>query len=84
MDFATITGAIESIVDSKHISTIAGGTGMAALFTSSVWASIAGGLIVGAGVVTWIAKHAISLEDVKRGSHSEVAIIYEARKRFVQ
>lgn len=81
---ATITGAIESIVDSKHIAAIAGGTGMAALCAGPVWASIAGGLMVGAEVATWIAKRAISLEDVKRGPHSEVAIIYEARKRFTQ
>ena len=78
----TMTGAIESVLDSKHMASIAGGAGITALFAGPIWASIAGGLLVGAGVATWMAKQAISLEDIKRGPHSEVAIIYEAQKKF--
>ena len=81
---ATITGAIESIIDSKHVAALAGGAGTTALLAGPIWASIAGGLIVGASVSTWIAKQKMKLEEIKRGNNSEVAIIYDARKAFAK
>jgi hypothetical protein len=35
-----------------------------------------------ANVAAWVAERAIELEDVYRGSDSEMAIIYEARKQL--
>ena len=78
----TITGAIHSILDSRHVAAIAGGAGVSALIASPVWGAVLGGLLVGANVATWIADRAIELEEVKRGPHSEIAIIYEAREQF--
>jgi len=80
--FKTVTGALHSILDSRHLAAIAGGAGVGALLASPVWGAVAGGVLVGANVATWIADRAIELEEVQRGPHSEVAIIYEAREQL--
>lgn len=78
----TVTGALQSILDSRHLAAIAGGAGIGAMMAGPVWGAVTGGLLVGANVATWIADQAIELEDVYRGSDSEIAIIYDARKQF--
>jgi hypothetical protein len=78
----TITGALSSILDSKAIAQIAAGTGIAAFLAGPIWGGIAGGIVLSSQIVTWITDRMIDLEDVKRGQHSEVALIYDARKKF--
>jgi hypothetical protein len=47
-----------------------------------VWGAVAGGLLVGTRVTTWVADRAIELEDVYRGTDSEIAIIFDARQQL--
>ncbi len=78
----TITGALQSILDSRHLVAIAGGAGLGTMMAGPVWGAVAGGLLIGADVATWVANRAIELEDVYRGDNSEIAIIYDARKQL--
>jgi len=80
--FRTITGALQSILDSRHLAAIAGGAGLGTMMAGPVWGAVAGGLLVGTNVATWVANRAIELEDVYRGNDSEIAIIYDARKQL--
>ncbi len=52
------------------------------MMAGPVWGAVAGGLLIGADVATWVANRAIELEDVYRGDDSEIAIIYDARKQL--
>jgi hypothetical protein len=78
----TVTGALHTLLDSRQLAAIAGGTGLGAMMAGPVWGAVAGGLLVGANVATWLADRATELEDVRRGQDSEIAIIYEARKQL--
>jgi hypothetical protein len=78
----TVTGALHTLLDSRQLAAIAGGAGLGAMMAGPVWGAVAGGLLVGANVATWLADRATELEDVRRGKDSEIAIIYEARKKF--
>jgi hypothetical protein len=80
--FKTVTGALSSILSSDTLVSIAAGGGIAAIIGGSLWASLVAGLIISGKISVWVCDRLIDLEDVKRGQHSEVALLYDAKKKF--
>jgi hypothetical protein len=57
--------------------------GLAYLLTGKVWAALmTGGLVIAAKVVLSVAEQRIDLSDVKRGKDSEIAILYDIKKKL--
>ena len=78
----TTMAALAHILDPKAVTAVAADAGAAGSLARPVGAAIAGGLVLSSRVVTWLVDRRIALQDVKQGKDSEVAIIYEARKRL--
>jgi hypothetical protein len=72
----TVTGAITSVAG------VASASAIADMLGASLLQVLSTGLSLGAGALAWIAKKRVSLQDVKRGPDSEIAIIHDARRRF--
>lgn len=80
--FKTVSSGLWHILDPATVAAVSGGTITSAVLAGPVAAALVGGITVGARVVTWLADRRLELEEIKRGQDSEVAIIYEAKKRF--
>jgi hypothetical protein len=78
--FQTIQGAFSVIFDSKHLPTLIAGSGAAALIGGPTWSALTAGLLLTSQVALKMADSMITLEDVKRGENSEIAILYDTRK----
>ncbi|HCG8178395.1 TPA: hypothetical protein NJ503_002177 [Vibrio parahaemolyticus] len=78
----TTTSAMRQILDPKTIAILSGSATTAALLGGPIAGAIASGIALGSKVITWGAERKLELEDIKRGSHSEVAIIYEINDKF--
>ena len=79
----TVTGVLSHVLDSKSLLAISAGSGLGAALTGQPWtALVGGGLVLTAEITAWVAERLIDLKDIKRGTHSEIAIIYEARRKF--
>lgn len=81
-DLKTITGTLASVLDSKQLLALSSASGAAGLVGGAIWAAVTAGIILFAGVSVKIADRLVELEDVKRGANSEVAVIYDIRRRF--
>ena len=83
--FKTATGAISSILDWKALAAVLSGSGVAAAIGGGpIWSAIAGGLIGISRVTIWLAERLIERKEIARGAGSEVAIIYEAKKKLIR
>lgn len=78
----TITGTLTSVLDSKQLIALTSSSGVAGLLGGPIWAAATAGIIFFAGISVKISDRLIELEDVKRGANSEVAVIYDIRRRF--
>lgn len=78
----TTTSAIKQILNPKTIAALSGGATAAIFLGGPVAGALAGGLAIGARILTWGAERKLELEDIKRGQDSEVAIIYEVNRDF--
>ena len=78
----TVTGAITHVLNPKNIATMAGSASFGAFIGGPVWSAITGGLVLTSQITTWVADCLLELEDIKRGKNSEVALIYDIRRRM--
>ena len=78
----SIMGALSQVLDAKWFAALAGGAGLAGLIAGPVGSAISAGLVASARVSVWIAERAVEREDVKRGKGSEIAVLYDARRKF--
>lgn len=77
----TINGIIKNIISSESLFAIAAG-GIAGSIAGPIGTALIAGAITIAKVSVSLSEQLINLEDVKRGQGSEVAVVYEIRKRF--
>lgn len=78
----TLTGSLKILLDSKYVAAITTGAGIAGLVGGPIWALVAGGSLALGKVAIWISERLIELEDIKRSRYSEVALIYEIKRKF--
>lgn len=78
----TITGSLSNVMDSKFIAGLAISSGIASLTAGPIWSFIASGSLITGKIAVGVADHLINLSDIKRGTNSEIALIYEAKKKF--
>jgi len=78
----TTTGVLNQVFGLKQIAVTAGVSGAAALAGSPIFSMIAAGAMSIARIALWLADRRIDFEDIERGDHSEIAIIYDARQKF--
>ncbi|MBW2166788.1 MAG: hypothetical protein JRG74_12060 [Deltaproteobacteria bacterium] len=78
----TITGGLASVLDSKFLLALTGAGGIAGYLAGPLWAAAVAGSIAIAKSAVWFAETRINAEDVRRGEHSEVALIHEIREKF--
>jgi hypothetical protein len=78
----TATSALSKVLDWKGMAQIASGASVGAVLGGPVGSAIVGGLILGAKISVWLAERTIEHEELKRAPGSEIAIIYEARRKF--
>jgi hypothetical protein len=55
---------------------VAGGVVATAGTPDPVWEAMAGGILSVGGTTAWVAKKLLTLDDLKRGQHREVAYLY--------
>jgi hypothetical protein len=77
----TVSGALRHVLDAKQLSAIVAGAGLATVIGGPIWGAIASGSLLTAQATTWIAERLLDHDDIKRGKHSEVALIYEVRRK---
>ncbi len=82
--FKTATGAISSILDWKGLTTIIGGSSLAAVVGGPIWSALTAGFVISARISVWVAERMIEKKEIERGDGVEVAVIYEAKKRFAR
>lgn len=78
----TKIGALTSVIDPKGIIAVGSGTIFAKLAAGPVWAAITTGALLLGKVGINVVRQAIDLRDIKRGEHSEIALIYDINKNF--
>ena len=76
----TKIGTFKCVIDSKFITALATGGGIAGLLGGPVWAALTGSLITLSKISLYIAERKLDFEDIKR--KNEIALIYEIRKEF--
>jgi hypothetical protein len=72
----TVTGAV------SYLSASGGAALVVDMLNRPVWESITCGLTCAGVTCAWVADRLIEREDAIRGANSEVAILYDAQKRF--
>ena len=72
----TVTGA------ASYIAAGGGATAVLNALSQPIWESIAVGLTFTAATCAWVAERLIDHEDAVRGANSEVAILYDAQRKF--
>jgi len=82
--FKTATGAISSILDWKGLTAIIGGSSLAAVMGGPIWSALTAGFITITRISVWVAERMIEKKEIERGEGAEVAVIYEAKKRFAR
>jgi hypothetical protein len=78
----TITGAITQVFDWKKSAVTVAATGVAMSIGGPLWATIATGLMLSGQATVWIAEQRLKLEETRRGQNREVALLYDAKKKF--
>ena len=78
----TVTGSIAAIFDWRQSAATMGAAAFATTTAGPIYGTLAAGLMISAQVGASIADRQIDLQDIKRNQFSEVAMIYEAQKRF--
>jgi hypothetical protein len=76
--------AIKTVAGGLTLVAAAGGAALAALAAGSPIAALSAGIGMASGTVAWILKQHCDYDDIKRGKGAEVAVFYEAAKRFGQ
>lgn len=61
---------------------MAASSGLAASIGGPVWAATMAGILVASQVFAKVLDRKIKYEDVKRGKHREIAMLYDAQQRF--
>ena len=82
--FKTITGTLNYLLNQKHASVAAGAAAAGTALGGPIGGALASGLVVAGQVSVWIADRMIDREDIKKGKNSEIAFIYDARKKFMK
>ena len=78
----TVSGAITFVTDFKQAGiTTAVGTAGAAL-GGPILAALSSGLVVAGQMTSWIIERYIEKEDAKRTNNSEIAYIYDVKRKF--
>ncbi len=80
--FQTITGTLSQLFDLKKTMITTGAATASSALGGPVWGAITGGLFFTAQICVSLANRMIKLEDIKREKESEVAILYDIRKKF--
>lgn len=81
----TSTGLLGYLIDSKNLLSTSVGAGIGGYLTGETWAALAGGgLVLTAEIVAFAANRLIDLAAVKRGANSEIAVLYEIKKKLDQ
>jgi hypothetical protein len=78
----TSIGMLTQVLDYKQSATTAAVSATAGLLAGPVAAAVASGVMIGAQVVAWVAQRNVDLADAARGANREVAILYDAQRRF--
>lgn len=78
----TVTGALSQILEPTKSAQLAVASVSGALLGGPVWAAVTASLVLASQIAVWAAERAIDYKDLERGTHREVAFIYEARKKF--
>ncbi|MDY6990904.1 MAG: hypothetical protein SWQ30_22920 [Thermodesulfobacteriota bacterium] len=78
----TVVGALSSVLDLRHIAAITVGAGISGVLGGPIWSAITAGLVLSSKIAVQVADRMIDLEDITRGPHSEVAIIYDIHKEL--
>jgi len=80
--FRTAIGGISHVLDWKRTAPTVAASGAAAILGGPIWAALTSGLLLTSQIASWVAEQLIDFEDAKRGPNSEIAILYEAKKKF--
>ena len=75
-------GFVSHLVDLKTVVPAAAGAVAGAALSGPLWAAISAGLILSGKACAWAAERLVDLRDVKRGQHSEIAVLYDAKKKL--
>ncbi len=78
----TIKSALSQVLELNKAGATLAMAGAAGVVGGPIWSAIAAGLVVTSQVALSLIERKIELEDIKRGEHAEVALIYDARKAF--
>jgi hypothetical protein len=78
----TTSGLIELLVGPKSLSLVTATVGLSAVIGGPIFAALAGGLVVTAGVTAALLERKIEREALAREEFADIALLHEARNRF--
>jgi hypothetical protein len=81
----TTLGAISAVLNWRPAAGAIVAASAAGAAGGPLWAALSGGLVITSEITAYVAKRMLDVQSVARGSHREVAILYDARrlaKRF--
>lgn len=80
----TMTGGISSILGSAELAAAATVTTAVTLASTPMWGLLSGAGVMIGKVAVSIAEAAIDYDDVKNGPNTEIAFVYDLKKKFVR
>ncbi len=81
--FSTVTGSLKSVVSAETMTTTALAGYASHLLVGNVSALISAGLVITSKAALEVVSFNLEREDLKRGKHSEIAVLYEIGNKFI-
>ncbi len=72
----TAIGSVSSLI------AVGSGAALTGFLNGPVYEAVSAGLFLVSGIELWVAKRLLDLKNIKRSTNREVAVIYEAGKKF--